>query len=141
MRSGARMVVSIHRSGNLHALDVVRNYLCGPQKTTGPAMIPNHCQKFSAELDVAQGLTVTALRGQCGRALYGQVSGRVTGQVGGAGEPEQPAASTGRLTSMEGCIEAPPKKGEINLKVGRVTLMCITEEALVSLFISITILT
>ena len=94
-------------------------------------MIPNHCQKFDAELDVAQGLTVTASTERRGRDLYGQVSGRVTGQVGGAAEPEQPAASTGRLTSMEGCIEAPPKKGEINLKAGRVTLMCITEKALV----------
>ena len=42
-------------------------------------MIRNHCQKFrvllvSAELDVAQGLTVTALKGRRGRDLYEQVS-------------------------------------------------------------------
>ena len=38
-------------------------------------MILNQCQKFrlllvNAELDAAQGLTLTALRGRCGRGLF-----------------------------------------------------------------------
>ena len=134
MRSRARMVGSISRSGNLHAL---RSGAELPGRT--PDRACDDSQSLS-EVSSAVGQCRTRccsgfdgdrVEGRRGRDLYGQVSGRVTGQVGGAAEPEQPAASTGRLTSIEGCIEAPPKKGEINLKVGRVTLMCITEEALV----------
>ena len=109
MRSGARMVGSISRSGNLHAL---RSGAELPVPTSDRAC--DDSQSLS-EVSSAVGQCRTRccclgfdgdpVEGGCGRALYGQVSGRETGQVGGAAEPEQPAASTGRLTSIEGCIE------------------------------------
>ena len=104
MRSGARMVVSIHRSGNLHASEVVRNYLCEPP--TGPAMIRNHCRKFrvllvNAELDAAQGLTVTALKGDAVGIFTGKCRG---------GKPGKSAALPNLSSPLPQLAGLPPSK-------------------------------